>query len=227
MTDGRPDGVPGVSVLVVDDDRLVRLGLRAVLAAADGVRVVGEAADGAEAVSATRSMRPDVVLMDIRMPHVDGIEATRRLVRLEPAPGVIVMTTFDLDEYVLAALRAGASGFLLKDAPEDRVVAAVRAAGSGVSMLDPRVTMRLLTRFSRTSAPAPALGTLTAREREVLVSVARGWSNDEVGARLGIGEATVKTHVSHVLDKLGLTTRVQLVVVAYESGLVRPGELLG
>jgi DNA-binding NarL/FixJ family response regulator len=214
-----------VSVLVVDDDRLVRLGLRGVLAAAKGVRVAGEAADGAEAVSAARELRPDVVLMDIRMPHVDGIEATRRLLRLDPAPGVLVMTTFDLDEYVHAALRAGASGFLLKDAPEDRLVVAVRAAGSGVSMLDPRVTTRLVARFAQPSpAPVPGLRTLTTREEEVLVAVARGWSNDEVSRRLGIGEATVKTHVSHLLEKLDLVTRVQLVVLAYEAGLVRPGE---
>jgi DNA-binding NarL/FixJ family response regulator len=221
-----PDEADGdVTVLVVDDDRLVRLGLRGVLAAAPGVRVIGEAADGAEAVSAARALAPDVVLLDIRMPHVDGIEATRRLVRLDPAPGVVVMTTFDLDEYVHAALKAGACGFLLKDAPEDRMVAAVRAAGSGVSMLDPRVTMRLVTKFARPSpTPVPGLRTLTAREQEVMVAVARGWSNDEVGRRLGIGEATVKTHVSHLLEKLDLVTRVQLVVLAYEAGLVRPGE---
>jgi DNA-binding NarL/FixJ family response regulator len=213
-----------VSVVIADDDRLVRLGLRAVLSVAPGVRVVGEAADGAEAVSMTRSLQPDVVLMDIRMPHVDGIEATRRLVRLQPAPGVLVMTTFHLDEYVHAALKAGACGFLLKDAPENRVVAAVRAAGSGVSMLDPRVTTRLIARFSRPAPATPGLSTLTTREREVLVAVARGWSNDGVARNLQVGEATVKTHVSHLLDKLGLITRVQLVVLAYESGLIRPGE---
>lgn len=225
MTDRSPD----LRVLVVDDERLVRAGLRAVLNAAEGITVVGEAADGAEAVSMARTTKPDVAVVDVRMPHVDGIEATRRLVRLDPAPAVLVATTFDLDEYVHAALLAGASGFLLKDAPEERLVAAVRSLPTGAALLDPRVTLRLVERFARPrAAEGPdTLDALTPREREVLVAVARGGSNEDVGRLLNIGEATVKTHVSRILTKLDLVTRVQAVVLAYESGLVRPGQTPG
>jgi DNA-binding NarL/FixJ family response regulator len=215
-----------IGVLVVDDERLVRAGLRAVLTAAPGLTVVGEAADGAEAVAAARTLRPDVAVVDVRMPRVDGIEATRRLTRLEPAPAVLVLTTFDADEYVHAALRAGAAGFLLKDAPEERLVAAVRTVHTGASLLDPRVTVRLVERLTPVASPAatPSLARLTGRETEVLTAVATGASNEDVATLLGISEATVKTHVSRILAKLGLVTRVQAVVLAYETGLVRAGD---
>ncbi len=212
-------------VLVADDERLVRAGFRMVLSAFPDVEVVGEAADGAEAVSAARALDPDVVLMDVRMPRVDGIEATRRLARAGPRPAVLVVTTFDEDEHVYAALRAGAGGFLLKDAPEAQLVAALRTVAEGVSLLAPSVTRRLVAAFAP-AVPAPAavpLDVLTAREREVLLLVARGLANAEIAGRLGVGEATVKSHVSHVLAKLGLVSRSQAVVAAYEAGLVRPG----
>lgn len=213
-----------LGVIVVDDERLVRAGLRAVLAAAPGLSVVGEAGDGAEAVAAARELRPQVAVVDVRMPRMDGIEATRRLTRLTPAPAVLLLTTFDLDEYVHAGLRAGAAGFLLKDAPEGRLVSAVRTVHAGASLLDPRVTLRLVERVVPAPTTAvPALRRLTAREREILTAVATGASNEQIADRLGISEATVKTHVSRVLTKLGLVTRVQAVVLAYESGLVRPG----
>ncbi|TNM68514.1 response regulator transcription factor [Streptomyces sp. NP160] len=215
-------------VLVVDDERLVRAGFRMVLSTEPGVEVVGEAADGAEAVAAARALRPDVVLMDVRMPRVDGVEATRRIVRLDPAPAVVVVTTFDLDEHAYAALRAGASGFLLKDAPEQQLVAALRTAAEGVCLLAPSVTRRLVEALA---PPPPRPGGrgpveragLTPRETEVLRLVATGRSNAEIAAHLGVGEATVKSHVSSVLAKLGLVSRSQAVVAAYESGLVRPG----
>jgi DNA-binding NarL/FixJ family response regulator len=211
-----------ITVLVVDDERLVRVGLRAVLDAASGLRVTGEAADGAEAVALARSLRPDVAVVDVRMPRVDGIEATRRLARLNPAPAVLILTTFDLDEYVHAGLRAGAAGFLLKDAPEDRLVAAVRTVHSGAALLDPRVTLRLVERLTPpVPVHAPSLQRLTPREAEVLRAVATGASNEHVAERLGISEATVKTHVSRILAKLNLVTRVQAVVLAYDAGLVR------
>jgi DNA-binding NarL/FixJ family response regulator len=211
-------------VLIVDDERLVRAGLRMVLATADDITVVGEAADGVQAVQAAERLRPDVVVMDIRMPRLDGVEATRRIRTLRPPPAVLVVTTFDLDRYVYAALRAGASGFLLKDAPEDRLLAALRTVATGASLLDPAITVRLVEAFAPTpSRPAPELATLTSREREVLICMARGVSNDEIGRTLFIGEATVKTHVSRVLAKLGVATRTQAVVLAYESGLAGPG----
>lgn len=230
MNTGTPTGDDAavhrsLSVLVVDDEPLIRAGLRAVLAAGPGISVVGEAADGAEAVAAARSLRPDVAVVDIRMPRVDGIEATRRLVRLVPAPAVLVVTTFDLDEYVHAALRAGAGGFLLKDAPEDQLLAAVHAVHSGASLFDPRLTLRLVEHFAPAAVvPVPTLmAELTPRETEVLLEVARGAGNERVAAVLGIAEATVKTHMSRILAKLGLFTRVQAVVWAYDSGLVPPG----
>jgi DNA-binding NarL/FixJ family response regulator len=216
-----------VRVLLADDQRLVRHGLRMILSSEPGIEVVGEAANGAEAVEAARRLLPDVVLMDVRMPVMDGIEATRRvLVGPEPRPRVLVLTTFDLDEYVYAALRAGAAGFLLKDAPEDHLLAGVRAVAEGGSLLDPAVTRRLVERFVL-AAPDPAggapdLSELTPREIEVLRLMARGLSNAEVAAELVVSDATVKTHVARILGKLGLRDRTQAVIAAYESGLVRP-----
>jgi len=213
---------PDLRVMIVDDEPLIRAGLRAVLNAADGLTVVGEAADGAEAVSMARQRHPDVAVVDVRMPRVDGIEATRQLKRLQPAPAVLVVTTFDLDEYVYAALHAGASGFLLKDAPEARLVAAVQTICAGSSLLDPRVTLRLVERLCPPvpTARSTKLDSLTARERDVLIEVAQGATNLDIARTLGIGEATVKTHISHILAKLDLATRVQAVVMAYETGLV-------
>jgi DNA-binding NarL/FixJ family response regulator len=219
-----------IRVLVVDDQELVRSGFCVILDAADGITVVGEAANGEAAVSAAAAHHPDVVLMDIRMPGMDGLEATRLLTRgsLGPkTPKVVMLTTFDLDEYVYEALRAGASGFLLKDSPRGDLIAAVRAAAAGDAMLAPSVTRRLIEAFARRppeTAPAPSrLASLTAREREVLVLLARGGSNTEIAAALFVSEATVKTHVGNLLAKLGLRDRVQAVILAYETGIVIPG----
>jgi len=210
-------------VLLADDERLVRAGYRMILQAEPDLEVVGEAADGVEAVEAAPRLRPDVVLMDIRMPLLDGIAATRRLVALEDPPAVVVVTTFDLDEYVYEALRAGASGFLLKDAPEAQLLTALRAAPGGVSLLSATVTQRLVSTFARPSGAAdPRLGALTEREKDVLRLVAQGLSNADIARTLVIGETTVKTHVSRLLAKLGLASRTQAVVLAYESGLVGP-----
>jgi DNA-binding NarL/FixJ family response regulator len=211
-------------VLIADDQTLVRGGFRMILGAEPEIEVVGEASDGAEAVALTNEVHPDVVLMDVRMPVMDGIEATRRIVRgREHDPRVLVLTTFDLDEYVYEALRAGASGFLLKDAPEDQLVSGIRIVAEGGSLFAPAVTRRLIERFAG-SAPRecpPALVDLTPRELEVLQLVARGLSNAEIAAELVVSEHTAKTHVAHILDKLDLRDRVQAVVIAYESGLVR------
>jgi DNA-binding NarL/FixJ family response regulator len=215
-----------IRVLLADDQRLVRSGFRMILRDDPDLDVVGEAGDGEEAVALAGELRPDVVLMDVRMPKLDGIEATRRILAgAEPHPRVLVLTTFDLDEYVFAALRAGASGFLLKDAPEEHLGAAIRVAAEGGSMFAPSVTRRLIERFAATAeAPAPpALDELTARELEVLRMLARGLSNSEIAAELVVSEHTVKTHVARVLGKLDLRDRVQAVVLAYECGLVRPG----
>jgi DNA-binding NarL/FixJ family response regulator len=213
-------------LLLADDQALIRTGFRMILSAEPGMRVVGEAEDGARAVELARALRPDVVLMDIRMPVMDGIEATRRILADGEAPRVLVLTTFDLDEYVFAAVRAGASGFLLKDSPPEALVDAVRVVAAGDALLAPSVTRRLIDRFAATD-PEPtgtaAMDALTEREREVLALVARGLSNAEIAGRLVVSETTVKTHVSRVLGKLGLRDRVQAVVAAYESGLVRPG----
>jgi DNA-binding NarL/FixJ family response regulator len=216
-------------VVVADDQPVVRAGFGTILEAS-GIEVVGEAGDGVEAVAAARRFRPDVVLMDIRMPELDGIEATRQLAGPHVVdPGrVLVLTTFDLDDYVYEALRAGASGFLLKDVGREELVAAVRVVADGDALLAPSVTRRLLEEFAR-SAPAErpssaSLEALTPREREVLALVARGRSNAEIAAELYVGEATVKSHVAHVLMKLGLRDRVHAVIHAYEVGLVRPGE---
>ena len=216
-----------IRVLVADDQTLVRAGFRAILEVQDDLEVVGEAEDGDEAVALARELRPDVVLMDIRMPGIDGIEATRRLLREGDAPRILMLTTFDLDEYVYEAMKAGASGFLLKDAPRDQLVGAVRTVAAGDALLAPALVRRLIEDFVRRPAPGarpPAeLGDLTEREREVLTLIAHGLANAEIAARLFVSEATVRTHVTHILAKLGLRDRVQAVVLAYETGLVQPG----
>ncbi len=215
-------------VLVVDDQELVRSGLRAILEAG-GVDVAGEAGDGAAAVALAAELRPDVVLMDVRMPVLDGIEATRRIRAAPDAPRVIVVTTFDLDEYVFEALRAGASGFLLKDTPRAELLRAIEVVAAGDALLSPTATRRLVEDFARRRADGPPpssadLDMLTPRERLVLELVARGLSNAEIAGRLTVGQATVKTHVGHVLMKLGLRDRVEAVIRAYEVGLVQPGQ---
>jgi DNA-binding NarL/FixJ family response regulator len=222
-----------VSVLLADDQPLVRAGFRMILESATNVSVVGEASDGREAVRAARSLLPDVVLMDIRMPGMDGIQATREIVGWARPLGhrvrILALTTFDLDEYVVGALRAGASGFLLKDVPPTELVSAVEVVAGGASVVSPAVLNRLLDRFA-SLLPAPwdepeqAEDTLTVRERQVLSLIARGWSNGEIASHLVVGETTVKSHVGSVLTKLGLRDRVQAVVHAYETGLVRPGQ---
>jgi DNA-binding NarL/FixJ family response regulator len=217
-------------VLIVDDQALVRTGFRMILEAEPDLEVVGEAADGEQAVTEARRLRPDVILMDIRMPRMDGVEATRRLAGPASSDGlrVLILTTFDLDEYVVEALRAGASGFLLKDAPPEDLVGAIQVVAAGDALLAPSVTRRLLDRFAEhlpaIDRPPPAgLDQLTERELEVLRLLARGRSNAEIASELFVGETTVKTHVGRVLMKLGLRDRVQAVVLAYESGLVQPG----
>jgi DNA-binding NarL/FixJ family response regulator len=215
-----------IRILLADDQELVRTGFRLILNAEPGFTVVGEAGDGAEAVERARLLSPDVVLMDVRMPGVDGIEATRRLSRIAgPRPRVVMLTTFDLDEYVFQALRAGASGFMLKDAPADQLATAIRVVAAGDALLAPSVTRRLVAEFARRPlvTEEPALEELTTRELDVLKLVARGLSNAEISRELFIGDATVKTHVKRVLAKLDLRDRVQAVVLAYESGLVQPG----
>jgi DNA-binding NarL/FixJ family response regulator len=216
-------------VLVVDDQPLVRMGFRLIVDAEPDLRVVGEAANGDDAIRLATSTAPDVVLMDIRMPVMDGIEATRRIVALTPAPAILVVTTFDHDEYVFGALRAGAAGFLIKDASPEELLAAVRTVASGESLVTPRVTRRVIEAALDASAPmsdrSDALGPLTDRERDIVRGLAQGLSNQHLARRLHVSPATVKTHVSSVLSKLGLTSRVQAVIVAYETGLVRPGDL--
>ena len=217
-----------IRVILADDERLVRAGFRMILGAESDIAIVAEASDGREAVSAARETGADVVLMDIRMPILNGLEATRQILgAADDPPRVIVLTTFDLDEYVYDALRAGASGFLLKDAPEDQLVAAIRVAADGGSMFAPSVTRRLVERFATVAAvprDASELDRLTPRETEVMRLIARGMSNGEIAATLVVTEHTAKTHVAHILEKLGLRDRVQAVVLAYESGLVRPGD---
>lgn len=221
------------SVLIVDDQELIRTGFRLILTAR-GIDVVGEAGDGAQAVQAAAELRPDVVLMDIRMPVMDGLEATRQILRLLPGCRVLMLTTFDLDRYVYAALRLGASGFLLKDVTADHLAGAVRLVGTGDALLAPSITRRLVERFATQDQARPAeppaadpgetLASLTPREREVLALVGRGMSNAELAAALFLSEATVKTHVARIFAKLTLRDRAQAVVVAYETGLVRPGQ---
>jgi DNA-binding NarL/FixJ family response regulator len=230
---GEPAGERRVRVLLVDDDPLVRGGLRVILSSADEMTVVGEAPDGAAAVTAVGAHRPEVVLMDVRMPGMDGIAATGRICALPDPPKVIVLTTFHLDEYVFGALRAGASGFLLKDVEPADLVAAVRVVAAGEALLAPRLTRRLIEAFvagaPRGAAPAPDAGAtttierLTPREREVLSLVGRGHSNAEIAEQLVLSPLTAKTHVARLFSKLGARDRAQLVVTAYESGLVRPG----
>jgi DNA-binding NarL/FixJ family response regulator len=217
-----------IRLLVVDDEAMVRRGLRLVLEAEDDLAVIGEAADGLDAIEEARRLQPDVVLMDVRMPRLDGVEACRRLVA-ETSSKVVVLTTFDLDEHLFEAIRAGASGFLLKASPPEELVSAIRAAYGGHALVEPRMTKRLLEEFARRPAgPAPGrlpgrFSELTDRELEVLHEVARGASNSEIAERLYISETTVKTHVNHILAKLDVRDRIQAVVLAYDSGLVEPG----
>ena len=218
-------------VLLCDDQALVRVGLRKIIEAENDLKVLGEAGDGEDAVTEAIRLRPDVVLMDIRMPVLDGIEATRRIVRARPTTRIVMLTTFGLDGYVYDALRAGASGFMLKDAPPEEIVAAVRVVASGDALLAPAITRTVIEEFARRSpseapsrpAEPPALEELTPREREVLELLARGLSNPEICERLVVSEATTKTHVARILQKLGLRDRIQTVIYAYETGLIEPG----
>lgn len=216
-----------IRLLLVDDQELVRAGFRLILERA-GLEVVGEAENGAAAVARAAETRPDVVLMDIRMPELDGLEATRRLLAVDGGPRVLIVTTFDADEYVYAAMRAGASGFVLKDLRPEGLAEAVRVVATGEALLAPAITRRLIEQFVRRPPPGAArpaeLDALTDREVEVLRLVARGLSNGEIASSLFLSEATVKTHLTHILTKLGVRDRVQAVVLAYESGLVQPGE---
>jgi DNA-binding NarL/FixJ family response regulator len=242
MTTPRPDGTYGrsmtattpargdglIRVVLADDQALVRAGFAALLDAEDDISVVGEAADGSEAVTLAERSRPDVLLMDIRMPGLDGIEATRRIAARPGLGGVhiVIVTTFDLDEYVFEGLRAGAAGFLLKDTDAAELIRAVRVAAGGDALLSPAVTRRLVAEFAARTRPMrqpPGLDLLTAREREVLILIARGLSNDEIAGQLYMSPSTAKTHAARAMMKLGARDRAQLVVTAYEAGLVRPG----
>ena len=218
-----------IRVVIADDQTLVRAGLRMILEATDDIEVVGEADDGQHAIALNRELAPDVILMDVRMPNVDGIEATRRLQQSAPGqPKVLVLTTFDTDETVYAALRAGASGFLLKTAPPARLTEAVRCVHAGEALLAPTITRRLIEQHLRQPAPNEALATrldvLTDREREVLALIGQGRSNVEIAEALVVAETTVKTHVNRILAKLSLRDRVQAVVLAYETGIVTIGQ---
>jgi DNA-binding NarL/FixJ family response regulator len=217
-----------IAVVVADDQGMVRSGLRSLLEQASDIEVVGEAADGQEALSAVRRLRPDVALMDIRMPNLDGLAATRTLVGEATTSRILVLTTYDLDEYVFEALRAGASGFMLKDAPAEELVGAIKVLAAGEALLAPTVTRRVIEAFARLPAPsaahADALAELTGREVDVLRLLARGLSNAEIARELVVSDATVKTHVSHVLMKLGLRDRIQAVIFAYEGGLIAPAQ---
>jgi DNA-binding NarL/FixJ family response regulator len=216
-----------IGVVIVDDEPLVRIGVRSVLERQPDIAVLGEAGDGLEAIRVCADLRPDVVLMDLRMPGVDGIETTRRLA-ISGGPRVIVLTTFDLDEQVYAALKNGATGFLTKDSPPERLAEAVRTAARGDTLLSASITRRLVEAYTRLPAPTATvperLAPLSPRELDVLGEIARGRTNAQIGARLFVSEATVKSHVTHILAKLGISDRVQAVIVAYESGLVRPGD---
>jgi DNA-binding NarL/FixJ family response regulator len=219
-----------IKVLLADDQRLVRAGFRSILTDEDDIAVVGEAGDGEQAIAACRELRPDVVLMDIRMPGADGLEATRRIIadRRLDSVRVVILTTFDLDDYVYGALRAGATGFLVKDTEPEELIHAVRVAARGDALISPSVTRRLIAEFAgrtRAPAPSPRLNALTEREREVMRLVATGLTNDQIAARLVLSPATAKTHVSRIMTKLDVRDRSQLVVLAYESGMVSPGWL--
>jgi DNA-binding NarL/FixJ family response regulator len=211
-----------IRVLVADDQAMVRAGFRMLLADEDGIEVVAEASTGLEAVDKAERFHPTVVLMDIRMPELDGLEATRRILAADPAARILILTTFDLDEYIYEALKAGASGFVLKDDPPEQLLAAIHTVAAGDALLSPSVTKRVIKQFTHIPRPTslPELDELTAREREILRQIAEGLSNAEIGERLYISETTVKTHVTHVLRKLNLRDRVQAVVLAYQSGLV-------
>jgi DNA-binding NarL/FixJ family response regulator len=220
-----------IRILLVDDQALVRAGFRMILDAEPEMEVVGEASDGRDAVDQVRSLRPDVVLMDIRMPELDGLEAARRILSApgDDAPKILMLTTFDLDEYVYEALRAGASGFLLKDTPPEQLVAAIHVVAAGEALLSPSITRRVISEFVKGTGPKPQaqfprLRDLTARELEVMKAIARGLSNAEIAKELFVSETTVKTHVARILMKLGLRDRVQAVVLAYEAGVVQPGD---
>ena len=221
------DATEPIRVLVVDDEQLVRAGFRLLIDATPDLVAVGEAGDGGEAVRTARRLRPDVLVMDIRMPGIDGLEATRLIAPSEDAPRILIVTTFDDDEYVFAALRGGASGFLLKDTPPEDMLDAIRTVARGDALLAPAITRRLITEFARMPTPPvsrpEALGTLTDREREVFELVATGLSNSEIAGRLHLGITTVKTHVGRLLTKLDVHDRVHLVICAYESGVVSPG----
>jgi DNA-binding NarL/FixJ family response regulator len=217
-----------IRVVVADDQALVRGGFRLILQTQPDIEVVGEAANGREAVASAQELRPDVILMDIRMPGMDGLEATRRLMTTQNPPRVLILTTFDLDEYVYDALRAGASGFLLKDVRPEQLADAVRAVATGDTLLAPAITRRLVEQYLRRPPPGArtplGLGELTNRELDVLRLVARGRSNQQIAGTLFLGESTVKTHLTHLFAKLGLRDRAQAVVLAYESGLIQPGD---
>ncbi len=220
-----------ISVLLADDQPLLRMGFRMILDAQADMTVAGEAADGAEAIERTAALAPDVVLMDVRMPGTDGIEATRRIVAAGSAARILILTTFDLDEYAFSALRAGASGFLLKDAPPGDLLSGIRAVAGGDAVVAPSLTRRLLDAYAHRlpddrvpESRAARLDPLTGREREVLLALARGLSNAEIAERLVVSEATVKTHVGRILTKLGLRDRVQAVILAYETGVVQASQ---
>jgi DNA-binding NarL/FixJ family response regulator len=219
-----------IRILLVDDQALVRAGFRMILDAEPEMEVVGEAGDGREAIDQVRVLSPDIVLMDIRMPELDGLEATRRILQSgDEAPKILMLTTFDLDEYVYEALRAGASGFLLKDTPPEQLVSAIQVISQGDALLSPTITRRVISEFVKGTGPKPQahfprLDDLTAREHEVLMLIARGLSNAEIAKTLFVSETTVKTHVARILMKLNLRDRVQAVVLAYESGTVQPGD---
>ena len=210
-----------IRVLVADDQSMVRAGFRRLLSSEEGIEVVAEAGNGQEAIEKAARFHPTVILMDIRMPELDGLEATRRILAADPAARVLILTTFDLDEYVYEALTAGASGFVLKDDPAEQLIAAVRTVAAGDALLSPAVTKRVIKQFVRVPRPEPPreLHELTAREREILRLIAAGLSNAEIGAQLYISETTVKTHVTHIFQKLSLRDRVQAVVLAYQTGL--------
>jgi len=213
-----------IRVLVADDQAMVRAGFRMLLSREPDIAVVAEASNGLEAVEAATRVNPTVVLMDIRMPELDGLAATRRIIAADDAARVLILTTFDLDEYIYEALRAGASGFVMKDDPPENLIAAIRTVAAGDALLSPAVTRRVIQRFTRLGRPAPTpeFDGLTTREQEVFGLVALGLSNAEIGRRLYIGDTTVKTHITHILQKFNLRDRVQLIVVAYQSGIVEP-----